>query len=173
VAVMRPPLCDALGVIGETTSARLNDPSGPQIDPGGALGTYFAGQSLRIGVTATSLFKGYLYVDYIDGAEGYVVHLFPNDLRRDNAMEAGAKVDIGTLPQEVKGYEVRAPFGTSLIIAVSTPEPLFGTPRPAIEEKDAARQYLVDLRQQLKRVAADGYQNSLLGSYSVLTLREN
>src|SRR5215470_16702988 len=173
VAVMPPPLCDALGIIGDSTSTRLNDPTGPQIDPGGALGTYFNGQSLRIGVTATSLFKGYLYVDYVDGAEGYVVHLFPNDLRRNNAMEAGAKVDIGTLPEEVEGYRVGKPFGRSLIIAVSTPEPLFTTLRPSPEKADAAKRYLAEMRRQLQRVAADGYQNSLLGSYSVLTLREN
>ncbi len=124
-------------------------------------------------MTATSLFKGYLYIDYIDGAEGYVVHLFPNEFRRDNAVEAGAKVDIGTLPQEIEGYRVKAPFGTSLVIAVSTPEPLFSALRPTFEEKAAATQYLAELRRQLERLKAAGYQNSLLGSYSVLTLREN
>ena len=173
VAVMRPPLCDALGILAGSTSMRLNDPAGPQIDPGGALGTYFAGQNLRIGVTATSLFKGYLYIDYIDGAEGYVVHLFPNEFRRANAVEAGAKVDIGTLPQEIQGYRVKAPFGTSLVIAVSTPEPLFGALRPTFEEKADARQYLAELGRQLERLKAAGYQNSLFGSYGVLTLREN
>jgi hypothetical protein len=173
VAVMQPPLCDALGILADSTSTRLNDPAGPQIDPGGALGTYFAGQNLRIGVTATTLFQGYLYIDYIDGAEGYVVHLFPNEFRRDNAVEAGAKVDIGTLPQEIAGYRVKAPFGTSLVIAVSTPEPLFAALRPTFEEKADARQYLAELRQQLQRLKATGYQNSLFGGYGVLTLREN
>jgi hypothetical protein len=173
LAVMKPPLCDALGILGDYTSTQLNDPAGPQIDPGGSLGTYFAGQNLRIGVTATSLFKGYLYIDYIDGAEGYVVHLFPNEFRRDNAVEAGAKVDIGTLPQEIEGYRVKAPFGTSLVIAVSTPEPLFSALRPTFEEKAAATQYLAELRRQLEHLKAAGYQNSLFGSYEVLTLREN
>jgi hypothetical protein len=173
VAVMRPPLCDALGILADSTSVRLNDAAGPQIDPGGALGTYFAGQNLRIGVTATSLFKGYLYIDYIDGAEGYVVHLFPNEFRQNNAVEAGARVDIGTLPQEIQGYRVKAPFGTSLVIAVSTPEPLFGALRPTFEEKADAKQYLAELGRQLERLKAAGYQNSLLGSYGVLTLREN
>src|SRR5262245_24237176 len=140
VAVMQPPLCTALGALDQAIAARLNDPQGPQIDPGGAVGTYFAGQSLRIGVTASSLFKGYLYIDYVDGTEGYVVHLFPNQFRRDNAVEPGARVDIGTLPEEIQGYRVKAPFGRSLIIAVSTPEPLFDGLRPTFEEKDAARQ---------------------------------
>ena len=172
VAVMRSPLCDTLGLIGDATSARPNDPAAPRIDPGGALGTYFAGENLRIGVTATSLYAGYLYVDYVDGAEGYVVHLLPNELRPKNAVAAGAKVDIGAMPQEAHDYVVRPPFGTSLIIAISTPAPLFDGLRPRVEEKGDARKYLVDLRRQLQALAAGGYQNSLLGSYSVLTLRE-
>jgi len=62
--------------------------------------------------------------------------------------------------------------GTNLIVAIWTPVPLFSERRPDGEEKDQARVYLADLRRQLQRLAADGYQNSLLGSYSVLTLRE-
>jgi len=172
MAVMRSPLCDTLGLIGDATSARPNDPAAPRIDPGGALGTYFAGDNLRIGVTATSLYAGYLYVDYVDGAEGYVVHLLPNELRPNNAVAAGAQVDIGAMPQEAHDYVVRPPFGTSLIIAISTPAPLFDGLRPRVEEKADARKYLVDLRRQLQALAAGGYQNSLLGGYSVLTLRE-
>jgi hypothetical protein len=55
-------------------------------------------------------------------------------------------------------------------VAVSTPEPLFSAPRPRVEAD--AKKYLADLRRELQRLAASGYQNSLLGSYSVLQLRE-
>ncbi|MGE0119204.1 MAG: serine/threonine-protein kinase [Dongiaceae bacterium] len=170
VAVMRSPLCDALGLLHGEISSRPNDPAAPRIDPGGAAGTYFGGDSLRIGVTATSLYDGHLYVDYIDGQEGYVVHLFPNELRADDALRAGSRIDIGSLPQEAQDYVVRPPFGSSLIVAVSTPEPLFSAPRPRVEAD--AKKYLADLRRELQRLAASGYQNSLLGSYSVLQLRE-
>jgi hypothetical protein len=80
-------------------------------------------------------------------------------------------VEIGTLPGEV--YRIQKPFGTSLIIAISSPAPLFQQPRLKFEEGDDAKNYFVELRRQLQRVAADGNQNSLLGSYSVLTLRGN
>jgi hypothetical protein len=172
IAVMRPPLCDALGLLHSGISSPPNSPAAPRIDAGGAAGTYFEGESLRIGVTATSAYDGYLYIDYIDGQEGYVVHLFPNELRPDNAVRAGTRIDIGSLPQEVDDYIVRPPFGTALIVAVSTPEPLFPMLRPRVEDQEKAQKYLADLRRQLQSVAAGGNQNSLFGSYSVLQLSE-
>jgi serine/threonine protein kinase len=172
IAVMRPPLCDALGLLHSEISSPPNSPTAPQIDAGGHAGTYFEGESLRIGVTATSAYDGYLYVDYIDGQEGYVVHLLPNELRPDNAVRAGSKVDIGSLPPEADAYIIRPPFGTNLIVAISTPEPLFPVMRQHVEQGEEAQRYLADLRRQLQSVAARGNQNSLFGSYSVLQLSE-
>ncbi len=172
IAVMRPPLCDALGLLHSAISSPPGSPAAPRIDAGGAAGTgtYFEGESLKIGVTATSAYDGYLYIDYIDGQEGYVVHLFPNELRPDNAVRAGTRIDIGSLPQEADDYIVRPPFGTNLIVAISTPEPLFPMLRPRVEAQEKAQKYLADLRRQLQSVAAGGNQNSLFGSYSVLHL---
>jgi hypothetical protein len=171
LAVMEWPLCEALGILHAQTHSRPNDPGVPQIDPGGAVGTYFANDSLKPAVTATSLYDGYLYIDYVDGAGKFVAHLLPSSFRTDNAVHAGTRVEIGTLPGEV--YRIQKPFGTSLIIAISSPAPLFERPRLKFEEGEDAKTYLAELRRQLQRVTADGNQNSLLGSYSVLTLREN
>ena len=170
-AVMEWPLCEALGILHAQTHASPSEPGAPQIDPGGAVGTYFANDSLKPAVTATSLYDGYLYIDYIDGAGKFVAHLLPSNFRTDNAVHAGTRVQIGTLPGEV--YRIQAPFGTSLIIAISSPAPLFKQPRQVFEEGENAKTYLAELRRQLQSVAADGNQNSLLGSYSVLTLREH
>jgi hypothetical protein len=172
ISVMRPPLCDALDLLYGAVSSPPNGPTSPIIDAGGAAGTYFEGESLRIAVTATPAYDGYLSVDYIDGQEGYVVHLLPNELRPDNAIRAGGKVDIGSLPKEAEDYVVRPPFGTNLIIAISTPEPLFTSLRPRVEAQNAAKEYLADLRNRLESLAADGNQNSLFGSYSVLQLSD-
>ena len=171
LAVMEWPLCEALGILHAETHSRPNDPGVPQIDPGGAVGTYFENDHLKPAVTATSLYDGYLYIDYVDGAGKFVAHLLPSGFRPDNALHAGTRVEIGTLPGEV--YRIQKPFGTSLIIAISSPAPLFQQPRLKFEEGDDAKNYFVELRRQLQRVAADGNQNSLLGSYSVLTLRGN
>jgi serine/threonine-protein kinase len=172
VSVMRPPLCDALDLLHGAISSPPNGPMSPTIDVGGAAGTYFEGESLKVAVTGTPAYDGYLYIDYIDGQEGYVVHLFPNELRPDNAVLAGGRVDIGSLPKEAEDYVVRPPFGTNLIIAVSTPEPLFASLRPRVEAQNRAKEYLADLRSRLESLAADGNQNSLFGSYSVLQLSE-
>jgi hypothetical protein len=172
VSVMRPPLCDALDLLYGAISSPPNGPMSPTIDVGGAAGTYFEDESLKIAVTGTPAYDGYLYIDYIDGQEGYVVHLFPNELRPDNAVPAGGRVDIGSLPKEAEDYVVRPPFGTNLIIAVSTPEPLFASLRPRVEAQNRAKEYLADLRSRLESLAADGNQNSLFGSYSVLQLSE-
>ncbi|MGH6928866.1 MAG: DUF4384 domain-containing protein, partial [Dongiaceae bacterium] len=172
IAVMRPPLCDALGLLHSEFSSPPNSPTAPRIDAGGRAGTYFEDESLRIGVTATSAYDGYLYVDYIDGQEGYVVHLLPNEMRPDNAVRAGSSVDIGSLPQEADAYIIRPPFGTNLIVAISTPEPLFPVMRKHVEQGEEARIYLADLRRQLQSLAAGGNRNSLFGSFSVLQLSE-
>jgi eukaryotic-like serine/threonine-protein kinase len=170
IAVMKPPLCNALGLLHSEISSPPNSPTAPRIDAGGHAGTYFENESLRIGVTATSAYDGYLYVDYIDGQEGYVVHLLPNELRPDNAVRAGNRVDIGSLPQEADAYIIRPPFGTNLIVAISTPEPLFPVMRKHVEQGDEAQIYLADLRRQLQSLAAGGNRNSLFGSFSVLQL---
>jgi eukaryotic-like serine/threonine-protein kinase len=168
--VMEWPLCEVRDILDTDTSAQPNSPGGPQIDPGGAVGTYFVGDHLKVGVTAASIDDGYLYVDYVDGAGDLVVHLLPSQFRPDNRMSKGTKVEIGTLPNEI--YELTKPIGTNLIIAISTPVPLFEGTRPASEEKDAAKAYLADLRQRMRALAADGYQNSLFGAYSVLQLHD-
>jgi eukaryotic-like serine/threonine-protein kinase len=172
IAVMRPPLCNALGLLHSEISSPPNSPTAPRIDAGGHAGTYFEGESLRIGVTATSAYDGYLYVDYIDGQEGYVVHLLPNELRPDNAVRAGSRIDIGSLPPEADAYIIRPPFGTNLIVAISTPEPLFPVMRKHVEQGEEAQIYLADLRRQLQSLAAGGNRNSLFGSFSVLQLSE-
>ena len=171
--VMKRPLCEVLGILHDQTASAPNGAGVPQIDPGGALGTYFTNQGLKLGVTATAPYEGgYLYVDYIDGQEGYVVHLYPNEFRPIKTIRAGDRMDIGSLPQEVRDYVVGPPYGTNLVIAISTPVPLFEQMRPRIERDAAAKAYIVELRNQLQRLSTSGYQNSLFGAAGVLTFRE-
>jgi len=170
LAVMEWPLCEMLGVLHDQTSSRPSDPGVPLIDPGGAVGTYFVGDLLKPVVTAQFPDDGYLYVDYVDGSADLVQHLVPSKFRPDNAVHPGSRFEIGSVPREI--YTLTKPVGTNLIVAIWTPVPLFTTPRPDGEEGDQARKYLADLRHELQRLAAGGYQNSLLGSYSILTLRE-
>ena len=169
---MGPPLCEALGILHDGTHSRPTDPGVPQIDPGGALGTYFLEQpeqAARIRVTATSLYDGYLYIDDLDGNDGSVIHLSPNELRPDATVTAGKQVDIGA-DRKFEYYPIRGNPGIGLVIAISTPVPLFNGLRPRQELQ--ANAYLAELRRQLQHLSsADGYQNSVLASYAVLTIR--
>jgi hypothetical protein len=162
VAVMSWPLCEALDVLRQRTVFHLGPPRTPAIDPGGTDGVYREGDHLLIGVTAPSSYDGYLYVDYLDAAEGYVVHLLPNEMRRDNSARAGQQIVIGTLPQEVAKYTVSPPFGSNLLIAVASRTPLFEGLRPQVEQAD---KYLAALRSSLEAAAARQGSDGLAAGY--------
>ena len=98
-------------------------------------------------VTAPTAYDGYLSIDYIDGQEKIAIHLLPNDLRADNHVIAGQQVVIGALPPEVARYGFRPPYGTNLIIVVSTRRPLFDAP---ISKFSELNQYLPKLAQALQ-----------------------
>jgi hypothetical protein len=179
VAVMKPPLCEALDLLRETTA--YGAPSAPRIDPGGVAGVYREGDNLKLTVTAMS--DGYLYVDYVDAeneatyvpaageTDRYVLHLLPNDRWRseERPVKAGEEVVIGTLPDEVASYVIRPPFGTYLISAIVSPERLFERPR-MIEEPAAA--YFSDLRERLKSVAERVGRENLPASSATIVFRE-
>jgi hypothetical protein len=180
VAVMKPPLCEALGLLRETTA--YGAPTAPRIDPGGLAGVYREGDNLKLTVTAMS--DGYLYVDYVDAendatyvptaageTDRYVLHLLPNDRWRseERPVKAGEEVVIGTLPEEVASYVIRPPFGTYLITAVVSPERLFERPR-TIEEP--AETYFSDLRERLTAVAGRVGRENLPASSATIVFAE-
>jgi serine/threonine-protein kinase len=167
--VMKWPLCEMRGILEAQTASRPTDPGVPHIEPGGELGTYFTNDYLKPIVTTTSLYDGYLYIDYVD-PDGSIAHLSPNEARPAVVIPRGTAVKIGTLSQEK--YQIKEPYGTGLLVAISTPKQLFAALRPIQEQGDGTKQYLAELRRQLQSVAEEGYQNSLVSSYSVLTLVE-
>ncbi len=160
VAVMSWPLCEALDVLRERTVFNSGQPGTPGIEPGGDDGVYREGEHLLIGITAPTSQDGYLYVDYLDAAEDYVVHLLPNDMRGNNRVRAGERIVIGTLPQEAAKYTVSPPFGSNLLIAVASREPLFEATRPHVEQAD---KYLAVLRDSLESAA--GQHGAVVASY--------
>jgi serine/threonine protein kinase len=178
VKVMTPPLCEALALLQEDTA--YNAAAAPRIDPGGAGGVYYEKQNLKVTVTAMS--DGYLYVDYVDAKndpsyvpkdrnefDQYVIHLLPNDHWRkdERRVKAGERVVIGTLPDEMKHYVIEPPFGTYLIIAISSPERLF-EPR-AIQE--LAADYLPALQDRLREVAQRVGRGNLPASSTTIVFR--
>jgi len=166
---MKWPLCEALDVLRLQTISDPQTSVTPVIDPGGAAGLYREGDPFAIGVTDRHIYQGdsYLSIDYIDVAGGYVVHLMPNELRPDNKVKSGDKTVIGSLPQEAADYVAQPPFGTNMVLAFSTPEPLFDTPRPRVDRD--IKGYLAAVRDRLKSLGVD-YSASIYGTSSLITL---
>lgn len=181
VAVMTPPLCEALGVLHEETA--YNVANAPRIDPGGEGGVYYASDTATLRVTVTANSDGYLYVDYVDGKndpsykpkkpepDQYVLHLLPNsDWRKEERyVKAGEQVVIGDRQEELDSYKIEAPFGTFVIIAVVSPERLFETPRAVLEP---AAIYLPQLRARLASVAQSVGRERLPAASTTITFRE-
>jgi len=143
VVVMARPLCDVLDVLRTNTSF---DRGLFALDPGGTAAVYREGDHIQVTVTPPPGF-GYLYVDYIDATERYVIHLLPNsNFRPDNRITGGQQVVIGSLRQEYDAYKIQPPFGANLIIAIASRKPLFTGMRDIQEGID---QYLPALRSSL------------------------
>ena len=126
IAVLPPPLCQALDQLPAKAVLAANAPAGPQINVGGNSGVYRDGDHLLITVTAAA--DGYLYVAYLDSGDNLFIHMLPNDIRNDSHVVAGQQVVIGEALPEIVRYGVMAPFGTDLVLALATREPLFTIP---------------------------------------------
>jgi hypothetical protein len=147
IAVIPPPLCQVLDVVPAKAVLAANAPAAPQLAVGGDHGVYHDGDHLLVSVTAPMAYDGYLYIDYVDGAENIVAHLLPNDLRSDSHVIAGQQIVIGKLPQEIARYGFRPPYGANLIVVISTRRPLFDAP---VSKWSELKQYLPKLAQALK-----------------------
>ncbi|HVC59377.1 MAG TPA: protein kinase [Acetobacteraceae bacterium] len=103
-------------------------------------------------------FRGSLLVDYV-GHDGTVLHLYPQLADPKQGMtadpprvfRAGEAVRLGVAGPGHPAWEVGPPYGTDMIIAVASSQPLFDRPRPGNVE--TAAKYLRDLR-----VAVDAAQ---------------
>lgn len=91
--------------------------------------------------------RTYIYVDYFS-LDGGVVHLMPSPAVKRNRMAANDARTLGDRPSNGE-WVVGKPFGTELIVALSTPEPLFGDRRKEVE---TAADYLRALEQSLTRI---------------------
>ncbi len=168
---IRPwPFCAAIGVLEAQATLAPGQPGRPLIRPNNPSLVYQQNDSLVINATATALFDGYLYVDFID-KEGNVYHLFPTDRRTDNFQSAGRQVVVGGGPGGNPGdpnLVINPPYGTDMIVAISTPAQLFSQPRPFAEPASA---YLQALSEGLTALQRRGFATPAAGSYVFITSR--
>jgi hypothetical protein len=129
---------------------------------------YKGGDALIVNASGTTAYSGYLYVDYLDN-EGNVVHMLPMQLHPDNRMTPGQVITLGTQSTGGKAgeriYQIDAPYGPNLIVAIASPKPLFRKAR--VEEQESAELYLSALAQELKAAAADPGGGHLVATYTM------
>jgi serine/threonine-protein kinase len=112
-------------------------------------------------------FRGSLRVDYV-GHDGNVLHLYPQVADASQHMTAdpprvftpGEAVNLGDPGPGHPAWEVGPPYGTDMIIAIASTQPLFERPRPGNVEPLAS--YMHDLQAAVS--AAENRGARLTGS---------
>lgn len=138
------PACAMLELLHRKAGARADLRTLPAVQPFGHGTQYAADEKLVIEAEATRAYDGYLYVDFVQH-DGTVLHLMPGPDRPDNAVKAGERVILGDGAQE---YTVAPPFGTEMLVVISSPTPLFRETRPQVEKAD---DYMTALRGALDK----------------------
>lgn len=159
VGVHSDPLCNTLEVLDRWTNQRGPVDATPYIRTDKANRQYAEGELLVLTATSTLAFRGFLYVDYVDGA-GNVLHLLPAPHKPDNELEPGDEVVLG----KDRKYEIAPPHGESVLIAIASPTPLFDRARPEFESLE---DYLPALENAL--FGAAGIE--ALSGYTFITTR--
>jgi serine/threonine protein kinase len=117
--------------------------SGATIRTRAAGGQLSEGKPLVVDVTTPNI-TTYVYVDYYV-LDGGVAHLLPNVRARDNQAPPSYSATVGSFGDWI----ISKPFGTEMIVLVTTPDPLFKGLQPEIE---TASTYLRDLKKQLRQM---------------------
>jgi len=151
------PACAMLELLQQKTAAQADARTLPVVRPFGHGPEYAAEEKLVVEAEATSRFDGYLYVDFVQH-DGTVLHMLPGPDRVGNTVKAGERVLLGNGPQE---YTIAPPYGTEMLVVISSPTPLFKQARPQVEKADA---YLAALR-----TALDGAGKDVVSNYAFVT----
>jgi tRNA A-37 threonylcarbamoyl transferase component Bud32 len=164
VVTVDGPYCDALNAI------RPYHPFYPA--PGTTLGLSLAGgkSTLHDGdlITVDQTmpgFSGYLETDYFS-SDGTVLHLYPTPTDAAALQTANGEKLLGDPAHGGASWQVSAPYGTDMIIAIASSAPLFAKLRPQDEN---VSDYLPALRAALQNAASSNGQLSV-AAMPVVTL---
>jgi hypothetical protein len=167
VAIYPLAHCKLVKLVNETAPPSADLPA-PRLQFNNADLVYKGGDTLIVNAGGTSAYTGYLYVDYFDN-EGNVVHMLPMQLHPDNRMKGGQVITLGTQSAGGKAgervYQIEAPYGPNLIVAIASPKPLFKKAR--VDEQESAALYLSALAQELKAAAADPGGRRVVATYTL------
>ncbi|MCS0614428.1 serine/threonine-protein kinase [Massilia kyonggiensis] len=137
--------CPLMRVLGRYWAASRTAGVSLRLNPGsGRGGNLAAGDTLMVDVS-TPDYPSYVSVDYFV-LDGNVVHLLPNAAARENLAPPRYTATIGSLGNWVIG----PPFGTEMLVLVTTSVPVFDSLRPDAEPGQA---YLRALDERLAAIA--------------------
>jgi hypothetical protein len=166
------PFCEVINAV-QTTIGPAPAQGAPAIDGDHPDMVWKDGDRLVLDVAMTSLFDGYLYVDFIDD-DGTVAHMLPNPRHADNKLKAGQSVKLGAAAgdknSKEQAYEISAPFGKRMIIASASRKPLFNQARDQVE---TAATYFAALRAAFDRArSGDKSELAAVSVYRFITTQE-
>jgi hypothetical protein len=157
LSALGPPFCPVIDLLSRLDTMRFGEdvfsPARSDAAAAPARQGFSGGDYLELTLT-TPDYPSHVQVNYFDRS-GTVVHLFPG-LEPYRALPADIGLRIGgENGRGLNGRNVRvvAPFGTNLVLAVTSSAPVFTEPRPPAEDAAA---YLDALAARLERLATDG-----------------
>jgi hypothetical protein len=144
------PVCSAAALVGAAARS-----GGVAVRTNSADGTFRDGDYLVVHTDVPPGPPVHVYVDYVDPG-GDVVHLRPNPVQPDTMIDGGSAIRLGVEAAEVgtgaRYYQLGAPYGRAVVVALASAAPLFPTPRAEVEPADT---YLAALEQALAAQAGE------------------
>ncbi len=163
VGLLDGALCAPLEVFTPYVRKNREENTGLTIRTRNEDGVYVENESLIVDMKLPG-YESYVYVDYYS-IDGGVLHILPNEAYPENLGSADLDVTLGE-DDSVRSWTIAAPFGTEMVVVLTSPEPLFGAQR---EEVEFASSYLPDLRARLEEIERGADANRLSADIFFIT----
>ena len=145
------PFCEVIGLLASVQAPLVDHSDAVILQTNNPGNDFKQGDLLIVYAKTTEAFPGYFYVDSFN-SYGEVLHMLPSPIADENEVNTGQQVTLGNKPCP-ECYKTSPPHGRSLIVAISSTEPLFDTERVEVEDFN---NYLPALRAGLQRLHAEG-----------------
>lgn len=153
------PFCEVIAVLEPLKQQAQTTGDSIELRPEkGCDATYYLGEQLTAGVLATKPLQ-YVYVDYYVADRENVAHMIPHPEQPRNWYKDTSTFTIGETASG-KQWTILEPLGMELVTVLSSPQPLFTSPRLIGAER--AETYIEMLRNALSQ---DGAQTNVSATY--------
>ena len=159
------PFCQVIGLLASVQAPQVNHSDAVILQTNKPGNDFKQDELLIVYAKATDAFPGYFYIDSIN-SYGEVLHMMPSPITSEHKVDAGQQVTLGNKPCP-ECYKTSPPHGKSLIVAISSTEPLFDKQRPEVEDMNT---YLPVLRAALQRLKAEG--GEIISRFEYITTHE-